>query len=88
MFLVVFVRNDVKPLVTHVSRQAIAQGKLKGTIANKGGMACSFCLDGRFINFIGGHMIHDPKPKRYLKRNQQMSELVKKFRLYDDRQSK
>lgn len=73
MFLMVFVKKSLKPLITHVSRQAIPQGKLKGTIANKGGMACSFCLNGRFFNFIGGHLIHDPKPKRYLKRLEQFS---------------
>ena len=88
MFLVVFHRIGLGGLISHVSRSKISQGKGNGLIANKGAMACSFALDGKFFNFIGGHLVHNGNGKRYVKRNKQMGELIQNFRLYPDRQNK
>lgn len=66
MFLIVFVKTDLKPLVCNFNSMVIAKGKF-GFVGNKGGMCITFSLYGRVFNFIGGHLIHNPK--NYIKRN-------------------
>jgi hypothetical protein len=88
MFLVVFHKRGLSGLISNVARSKIAQGKGKGLLANKGAMACSFALNGKLFNFIGGHLTHNGNGKRFVKRNKQVGELVRDFRLYPDRQSK
>jgi hypothetical protein len=85
MFLVVFYRKGLTGLISHVSRSKISQGKANGLIANKGAMACSFGLNGKFFNFIGGHLINNGNGKRFAKRNSQASELIRDFKLYPDK---
>ena len=53
-----------------------------GFVGNKGGMQISFKLYDYLFNVINVHLVHGEK--RFDKRNEMMSELIKKMRLQRD----
>ena len=79
MFLIIFVKSPLKPMVSNVKKSAIAKGKFN-MVGNKGGLITSFTLNGRAFNFVGEHLIH--APKNYIKRNQMMGELIREFKIH------
>jgi hypothetical protein len=85
MFLICFVRLDLKPMVANVQSKSIAKGKFN-VMGNKGGLCVSFTLGGRLFNFIGGHLIH--APKNFIKRNVMISELIQEFNLHRPQKEK
>jgi hypothetical protein len=66
MFLIIFIKSPLKPLISNVHKSAIAKGKFN-VVGNKGGLITAFSLNGRIFNFIGEHLIH--APKNYVARN-------------------
>lgn len=52
---------------------------MAGVVGNKGGLQLSFKLYDYLFNVINVHLVHGAK--RFEKRNEMMSELIKKMRL-------
>ena len=57
MWLVCYIRSDLKHEVTKIRNGSIAKGVGK-MIGNKGGVAQSFMLKNRMFNFIAVHLKH------------------------------
>jgi hypothetical protein len=66
MFLIIFIKSPLKPLISNVHKTVVAKGKFN-MVGNKGGLITAFTLNGRVISFIGEHLIH--APKNYIRRN-------------------
>ena len=77
MLLVAFVRLDQLPFVTNVQSSQVPAGVAK-ILGNKGGLQISFKLHNNLLNFINVHLVHGAK--RYDKRNEMMSEIIRKMR--------
>jgi hypothetical protein len=57
MFIVVFVKIDLRKEVQDVKKESIAKGQM-GLVGNKGCVAYSFLLRDRVFNFICCHLKH------------------------------
>jgi hypothetical protein len=77
MLLVAFVRLDKLPFVTYVQSSQVPAGVAK-ILGNKGGLQISFKLHHNLFNFVNVHLVHGAK--RYDKRNEMMSDIVRKMR--------
>lgn len=55
---------------------------MAGVVGNKGGLQQSFRLYDYLFNVINVHLVHGEK--RFEKRNEMMSELIKKMRVHRD----
>ena len=74
MFIVIFVKKELRKEIFNVKKQDIAQGQY-GLVGNKGCVAYSFQLRDRIFNFISCHLKHGEENLE--KRNKQSSEIVK-----------
>ena len=78
MFLVGFVRMEHVPCLKNPQIAYIATG-MGGVLGNKGGLQMSFKLHDYLFNFINVHLVHGAK--RLDKRNEMMSDLIRKMRI-------
>lgn len=79
MFLVAFIKLDHLPHLKNTISNYIATG-IGGVLGNKGGLQVCFKLYEHLFNFINVHLVHGAK--RLEKRNEMMSDLIKKLRVY------
>ncbi|CDW91774.1 endonuclease exonuclease phosphatase family protein [Stylonychia lemnae] len=77
MFLVAFVKTDHLPHLKYKQSSYRAAG-IGNILGNKGGLQISFKLYDYLFNFINVHLVHGEK--RYEKRNEMMSDLIRKMR--------
>lgn len=80
MFLIVFVKNTLSPLVENVCAEKKPMGFAK-IIGNKGGIVIGFRLMGYQLTFVNCHLA--PKPYKVLERNKHAKTLVKSVRICD-----
>lgn len=78
MFLIVFVKKDLRPFVENVCSSYKPMGFAK-IIGNKGGIIISFRLMGYQLTFVNCHLA--PKPYKVLERNKHAKNLVKSIRI-------
>lgn len=56
IYLAVFVKRDVKPLVLGTSKSTVATGLIGGRVGNKGGVGISLNIAGTTLLFINAHL--------------------------------
>lgn len=78
MWLVCYIRSDMKHDVTKIRSGSIAKGVGK-MIGNKGGVAQSFMVKNRLFNFIAVHLKHGQNKSE--KRDEMASQLIKELKL-------
>lgn len=78
MFLIVFIKKELKPFVDNVCSSYKPMGFAK-VIGNKGGIVISFKLLGYQMTYVNCHLA--PKPYKVLERNKHAKNLVKSIRL-------
>jgi hypothetical protein len=78
MFLIVFIKRDLRPFVDNVCSSYKPMGFAK-VIGNKGGMVISLRLMGYQLTFVNCHLA--PKPYKVLERNKHAKTLIKSIRL-------
>lgn len=77
MFLVGFIKLTHAPHLKNTQSNYKATG-IGGVLGNKGGLQMSFKLYDYIFNFINVHLVHGAK--RFDKRNEMMSDLIRKMR--------
>lgn len=78
MFLIVFIKQDLYPLIDSISSEIKPMGFAK-ILGNKGGMVISFKLAGFRMVFINCHLA--PKPHKVLERNKHAKNLISSLRV-------
>ena len=78
MFLLVFIKKDLYPLIDDISIESKAMG-FAGIIGNKGGMVISFRLAGFRFSIVNCHLA--PKPHKVLERNKHAKALIKNIKV-------
>jgi hypothetical protein len=78
MFLIVFIKKDLRPFVEGVESSSKPMGFAK-VLGNKGGMVITFKLMGFQITYVNCHLA--PKSYKGLERNKHVKTLVKSIRL-------
>jgi hypothetical protein len=78
MFLVAFVKVKHAQHLKNYQQGSVAAG-VGGVVGNKGGLQLSFKIYDYLFNVINVHLVHGAK--RFEKRNEMMSELIKKMHL-------
>ena len=84
MWLVCYIRSDMKHDVTKIRSGSIAKGVGK-MIGNKGGVAQSFMVKNRLFNFIAVHLKHGQNKSE--KRDEMASQLIKELKLQQFQQN-
>lgn len=83
MFVVCFIKKILQPFVSNCATCKIGKGP--GGMPNKGCFGSTFAINGRTINFIGGHLApHEngkDKYERFIQRNRMIGEIVKDMNL-------
>eukprot|EP00347_Sterkiella_histriomuscorum_P004413 403360556 len=77
MFLVAFIKTDHVQYL-HNKQSSYKAAGIGNILGNKGGLQISFKLYDNLFNFINVHLVHGEK--RFEKRNDMMSDLIKKMR--------
>ena len=84
MFIVSFVRIKLKTLCSNVRTTCVNKGVAGGRFfANKGCMVLSFDLNGKTLNFIGGHLAAMPsdvsraRSDCFIDRNRMMGSIIR-----------
>ena len=78
MFLVGFIKTNHAKYLKNLSQSTVAAG-MGGIMGNKGGCQLSFKLYEYQYNVINVHLVHGAK--RYMKRDEMMSEIIRKMRI-------
>ena len=77
MFIVIFVKKDLRKEIQDVKKQSIAKGQMQ-LVGNKGCVAYSFVLRDRVFNFICCHLKHGQDTEE--KRNKEASQILKELK--------
>ena len=78
MFLLVFIKSELYPLIDEVSLETKPMG-FAHLVGNKGGMVISFTLAGYRFSIVNCHLA--PKPHKVLERNKHAKTLVKSIKV-------
>lgn len=81
MFLVGFIKTNHAKHLKNLSQSTVAAG-MGGIMGNKGGCQLSFKLYEYQYNVINVHLVHGAK--RFMKRDEMMSEIIRKMRIQRD----